>query len=388
MMPYIKLLLYCLGLMSMYLGASPFTAWKEASNDPIYMPYPSASLLSADDYAPSVIFSPTKFDGNGAAFNYKMWHQSPNGIALSYSNDGTNWTLVGEVVTDPGDAFHASVIYDKNGFSGSPYYYKMWYWTGTSGSTPPDLPIKFTQSVDGVHWTTPRELTQDTTLYLTNDTKSGQAFNQFYGFGQVIYNPTPTFVLGNPYTFPYVAFFDAGPAGVSPQTAQEAVGLAYSMDGLNWFRYGSVPVLLPSGSITNWDGVYAYRASVIRVNGIWHMFYSGSSGVNNPAFPNFTYTFGIGHASSTDGIVWTKDSDNPIFSVVDFGEEWRSGRTLFSWVIVNPSFVDGCCNNKLLGQMWFSGGTNNGGSFATLAIGYATLPIKVERMWLKKMRQL
>lgn len=350
------------------LKAVDFTSWMEDPNDPIYAPYPNAVMINKDDYFPSVIFSADQFDGNGAAVFYKMWHQGDTGIALSYSNDGENWTLQGIVVPDD-NAFHASVIYDKGGFGGGSYHYKMWYWTGSPSFTPPGLAIKFTQSMDGVTWTTPADTAQDSTSFLADITQAGSFFYQFYGFGQVLYNPNATSDPSNPYTFSYVAFFDSSAAEQPPQTTEEAVGLAYSSDGLFWTRFGTEPVLIPSGNTADWDGLYAYRASVIILDGIYHMFYSGS---NSNA--TLQYAHGIGHATSTDGLVWVKDPNNPIFSIDDPGETWRDGRTLAPWVVIGPACPGSSGSNFF--QMWFSGGQNDNvaETFLTLAIGYATIP--------------
>jgi len=378
--------------LSMVLSAA--TDWVEFPGDPIYSPYPSSSLR--EDYFPFVIFNQNQFDGHGAGVLYKMWHQGPNGIALSYSNDGANWTLEGQVVLDPSIApripLHASVIYDSTGFGGTPYFYKMWYWTGVVSFVPPNLAIKFTQSADGVTWTTPVITTQDTTSFLANVGLPGQPFYQFYGFGTVLYNPSATSIPGQPLTFPYAAYFDSSAAERGSQTTEEAVALAYSSDGLFWTRYGSEPVLLPSGSTADWDGKYTYRASVFLLNGVYQMYFSGSSKINNPNH-SFAYTFGIGSATSSDGINWVQDPNNPIFTINDPGEAWRSGRTLAPSVVIGAPIQGNCpcCLSPQL-QMWFSGGLNNGGNFLTIAIGYATLTLPGnsggDRMWLKNKGKL
>jgi hypothetical protein len=379
--------LLSLFFLSSYLAASPFTNWVEFPvGSPAYSPgYPIATL--PDDYFPSVIFNANNFDGHGASVPYKMWHQSTNGIAISTSQDGITWSAPVEVIAKMPTASHASVIYDKNGFGGGPNFYRMWYWTGQVSDNPPQLPINFVESADGVTWSAPLSNTQDAVQFLVNSALGGQPFYQFYGFGQVLYNPSATSTPGLPYTFPYVAFFDSSAAEIPPQTTQEAVGLAFSNDGIAWTRFGTLPVLIPSGNTADWDGKYAFRASVIQLNGTYHMFYSGSSGINNPNSA-FSYTFGVGHASSTDGILWTKDSDNPIFTILDSAEAWRSGRTLAPWVVMGPTASSqncSCCQNTFL-QMLFSGGTNDGGNFATAAIGYATLKMVStanDDMWLR-----
>lgn len=371
------------------LLASPFTQWEEYPSDPIYTPYAAGSI--PDDYVPSVLYSATKFDGNGDPFFYKMWHQGPTGISLSYSDDGIHWTLVKEVLTDTPIPFHATVVYDKNGFGRTKNKYKMWYWDQTVYPTPPSLPIKYAESPDGINWSEPVQAMQDTTDFLANVAASGSFFYGFYGFSTVVYNSKAKPNAGDPYSYPYIAYYDSAAAGVSPQTTKEAVALAYSKNGISWVRFGSEPILIGSGNSSDWDGLFTSRASVVHINDTYHMFYSGASGTNNPDV-SFDYIFGIGHASSSDGINWVKDTDNPIFTLLDPSENWRSGRTLASSVLLKTVTDYASCQVFPSMQMWFSGGTNNGSSIATADIGYATIEIPPyptsccpERMWLKKL---
>lgn len=353
-------------LFANFLTASNFTVWQEDPENPIFAPFASDSL--PDDYFPSVLYSATQFDGNGDKVYYKMWHQAPDGLALSYSPDGVSWFLQGTVIIDP-KALHPTVIYDKNGFGGGPYHYKMWYWTGSSSVTPPNLTMKFTESKDGVNWTPPVATSQDTVNFLTNTVAPSSMFHQFYGFGTVIYNPNATSKSGKPYTFPYVAFYDTAAAGIKPTDAQVSIALAYSKNGVNWTRYGSNPILTPSGKAKDWDGKYTYRASVIYLtqDSKYHMFYSGS---NDDPNTGLFYAHGIGHASSNDGLNWKEDKDNPIF-LNTTGPAWRIDHTLAPSVV---AVATAGRHPSLLLQMWFSGGNSSSNGFPTdMEIGYATL---------------
>lgn len=349
------------------LLASPWTSWTESPNDPIYNPYP---VTDGEDYWPYVVYNANQFDGNGDAALYKMWHQGSNvngSIAISYSNDGVNWTLKGETNLTP--AYHAVVLYDKNGFSassspGKPY--RIWYWIGAPSSTDPGV-IQFSQSNDGINWDAPQPITQDSGSPLVDSTSF--YFFQLYGPGFVIYNPAPTSTAGQPYTFPFVMFYDT--ATLTQTTIAESIALAYSMDGKFWTRFGSLPVLIPSGNIaTDWDATHIYRPSVIFTEGMYHMFYSGSNQYVDP-LTTIPYAHGIGHASSTDGINWTKDASNPIF-IYSNGVPWRNTRTYTPFVLFSPFCDAGSCPG-CVSQMWLTGGTglvtgeNQG-------IGYATLP--------------
>lgn len=342
--------------------SSIWTAWTESPSDPIYNPIP---VTDGEDYFPYVVFENNKFDGNGDAFFYKMWHQGSNpsgSIALSYSNDGVNWTLKGETNLSP--AYHPVVLYDKNRFGGGIYPYKMWYWTGNVGITP-DV-IQYAFSMDGITWTAPQPITQDLTFPIVTGVSPGY-FYHLYGPGFIIYNPSATSVPGQPYTFPYVMFFDTATEGFGPGTSVEQIGLAYSSDGIAWTRYGTQPILIPSGNGTDWDATHFYRPSIIKSQGVYHMYFSGSNENIDP-LTTVVYAHGIGHASSADGISWTKDP-NPIFIYSD-GVAWRNSRTYTPFVLFDPSCS---LSSSSFAKMWFTGGTGLTTGI-NQGIGYATLP--------------
>jgi predicted GH43/DUF377 family glycosyl hydrolase len=79
------------------------------------------------------------------------------------------------------------------------------------------------------------------------------------------------------------------------------IGYATSPDGLSWSKYGSNPVLVPSLS---WEGNRIYGPAVISDTGIYKVWYSGFDGT----------TTRIGYATSPDGVVWTKHG-NPVLDV-------------------------------------------------------------------------
>ncbi len=164
-------------------------------------------------------------------------------------------------------------------------------------------------------------------------------------------------------TYPYVMFFDTSTEGFGPGTSVEQTGLAYSSDGVFWTRYGTQPVIIPSGNVNELDGQYIYRPSVFKFQGVYHLFYSGSDGQPTGSDGNTT-AHGIGHASSIDGINWTLDQNNPIFSISN-GVSWRNNRTYTPWVIFY-SFCNMGSGN--LAKMWFTGSDSS--DFK--AIRYAT----------------
>jgi len=339
-----------------FLGASVWTEWTEYPTDPIYTPYPAATTY------PCVLFDQNKFNGDGDSYYYKMWHQGPNGIALSYSNDGINWALNTSIPAGTnlvGNYFHPCVLYDKDGFGGSPYKYKIWLWDGTASQIIDA--ILWSVSTDGILWEQPDVAIQNALAPLVIGVPPSY-FYHLYGPGFLIYNKSATSVPGQPYTFPYTMFYNTASETPSPGIIGiEQLALAYGGDGVDWTRYGNAPVLLPEGGTTVWDARYAYQPSVLKVQGVYHMYYSGSNDLTTPPTA-VVYANGIGHASSFDGLTWTKDPDNPVFLYSD-GVPWRAARTY------TPSVITGQRGSCSVNQMWFTGAKQIGGSVK--AVGYA-----------------
>ncbi|MCX6791075.1 MAG: DUF2341 domain-containing protein [Candidatus Gribaldobacteria bacterium] len=92
------------------------------------------------------------------------------------------------------------------------------------------------------------------------------------------------------------------------------IGLATSSDGITWTKHGSNPIIASDLTETN------LRVPVTWKEGsTYHMIYTYShSGAK------------IGHATSIDGITWTRDSGNPVFQASDTG--WSG--TIENWSII------------------------------------------------------
>jgi predicted GH43/DUF377 family glycosyl hydrolase len=91
------------------------------------------------------------------------------------------------------------------------------------------------------------------------------------------------------------------------------IGHAYSMDGLKWERTGDEPVLSPDQA---WEKNALMCPHVMHNSrtGLYEMWYSGG-GQDEPD--------AIGYATSGDGLMWTKDADNPVFTP-DRDIHWES----------------------------------------------------------------
>jgi len=299
-------------------------------------------------YYPSVLYDVNEFSGHGHSAKYKMWYGTSGAqTALATSDDGLNWTDQGVVMTN---GYHAVVEYYPDGFTGAnsgdnpssaTMYYRMWYWVESGLWSSPPKPIRYAESPDGFNWYNDQAITGNLFTGVSLEWNRTS-----YGPIDVLYNPTATDTGTNPFDYSFVMYFDATEGNF------EEIGLGYSSDGINWNLYGKV---LPRGNdgpwqnTDDWDSCYASFGTVIKeANGKWHMWYSGgTSGVNH----------GIGHATSTDGLAWTRDAGNPLLHVTD-GVDWRNNRTYCPMVIEDGGIY----------KMWFSGKDATG----NYAIGYAT----------------
>lgn len=89
------------------------------------------------------------------------------------------------------------------------------------------------------------------------------------------------------------------------------IGYAESPDGINWqVRSSSVVDVGLPGSFDTKD---VETPAVAKVGGIYHMWYSGRKSTGSASVTDDA--FQIGHATSTDGINWTKDPQNPVRGV-------------------------------------------------------------------------
>ena len=82
------------------------------------------------------------------------------------------------------------------------------------------------------------------------------------------------------------------------------IGYASSGDGISWSEYAGNPVL-HLGAKQSWETKGVWAPDVLLIEGIYHMWYTGETDGTNR----------IGHATSTDGLLWVKDADNPVLGL-------------------------------------------------------------------------
>jgi hypothetical protein len=336
--------------------------WVEYSNNPVFGQW----LGGAKAYYPKVLYDLNQFSGHGDSAYYKMWFGSENGtggnycIGYTHSDNGINWTGVINPVSGLAPrSGHPLVKYFPGGF-GSGYFYRMWYWDEGASINFINV-LRYAESTDGVNWVNDQPLTQDGGYPLVTNNPGFDWNAGSYGSSDLIYNPSGSLDDVNLWNNKYVMYY------MGTNNTNEFIGLAYSDNGTHWKRFGDDPVLSPctlaDDPSAGWDYLSVGYCSVINLSGNWHMWYGGG--------PNTKY--GIGYATSPDGISWTKHSDNPIFHKDD-GISWRNQRTYTPWVVYDAASFSGH-GDAYNYKMWFNG-TSISGKYS---VGYAyVLPLTVD----------
>lgn len=107
-----------------------------------------------------------------------------------------------------------------------------------------------------------------------------------------------------------------------------------------------------------WDGGALGSASVIKVDGVYHLYYEAWGELSEKGAKEEYDTLQIGHAVSLDGAHWAKDPANPIVRKGAQGE-WDHDGTWDPFVIHEDGQF----------KMWYGGNAGKGGG-----IGYAVSP--------------
>ena len=135
---------------------------------------------------------------------------------------------------------------------------------------------------------------------------------------------------------------------LSSQAADEAVSAArepvpWASSGW-WQIYTNNPVLRP-GAKGEWDAGALGSMSVLKVGEVFHMYYE-AWGVRGAQAADYL-SLQIGHATSRDGLHWTKDPANPVLPKGS-GQDWDRDGTWDPFVL----YEDGVF------KMWYGGGEN------------------------------
>ena len=233
------------------------------------------------------------------------WMKNPNNPVFSPGEPG-EWDAGGHQVD--------AVIFDDT-------TYHMWY-TGSQslGSTPA---IGYATSTDGISWT---KDTLNSPVFAAGEPGQWDA-GGVYSVSILLKNDT------------LHMWYGGGSFG--------QIGYATSPDGINWTRNPNNPVLNP-GAPGSWDDQAVQQPVVLLDGDTLRMWYHGTRDFN---------IFKIGYATSLDGVVWTKNADNPVLEVGGLSE-WDSRTTWSPFVIKKDTMF----------QMWYTGSSDGQRG----SIGYAT----------------
>lgn len=264
---------------------------------------------------------------------YKMWYTAGgavapnpdfhNSIAYATSDDGINWVKydnnpVLDISPDAWDSLGietVTVIVDDS--APAAFRYKLWY----AGQTFNDYryEIGYAYSPDGINWTKQ----PGAVLTVGSATEWDNCFLE-----------GPTVIKEDGQYKMWYAGFDCEVNGQSTD-GKVNIGYATSADGITWTKHANNPVFTTTTSA--WDAVTVQDPTVIKHNGLYHMWYGGVDVDEN-------YFQQTGYASSEDGILWTKSDNNPVVKRGKSGA-WDANTASFPSVLIN--------GGKL--KMWYTG---------------------------------
>jgi predicted GH43/DUF377 family glycosyl hydrolase len=313
-----------------------YVNWQQYPTNPVFDPAESA-------YYPSIIFDGT---------TYHMWYDDGTATRYTTSTDGISW-LVGTPVTGLTNGRHAVVKWVGT-------EYRVWYWNSTQLYSIND--IRTAKSPDGIAWTNDSVISQvgGATVIAGNPGVNWNAGS--YGPCDVFYNPAGSGTIVAPvdaatvWQNKFVMYYDGTTGGL------EDIGVAVSNDGIQWRGYndGAAPVLAHGAS--GWDDGFATFCTVLKIDGTYHMWYSGGHASSHE---------GIGYAQSSDGLNWTKYASNPIMHRTD-GITWRAERTYTPRVLYDAAGFSGAGESAQL-KMWYNGvDVDPSGNYV---LGYARITI-------------
>jgi hypothetical protein len=308
----------------------------------------ASSVILIINESPSPLFPPLIPDQAYVIkdnVNYKLYYAGNDSLSinLAQSPDGITWTpYSGNPIISDGQ-YHADVKYYSTGFIGAnigadpsslTMYYRMWY----AGLNQYSISgWRYAESPDGINWYNRMPVSQFGTPVF-----DGIHAGVHYGIADAIYTPGAT-NTGTDWTFRIYANvqWEVGAYG-----GKELVVMAFSSDGYNWTGYDptligyATPVFAGTLVTSDFDCDHIGWFKVIKNSPTdWEAFYSGGKDSTYKALN------GIGYATSTDGINWTRRQT--LFTTSD-GVAWRSQSV---WM---PSVVKTGSNY----QIWFLGSDN------------------------------
>jgi uncharacterized repeat protein (TIGR01451 family) len=296
--------------------------WTKSASNPVLKP---GAIGQWDDFyrGQSTILK------DGAV--YKMWFSGgptsgPWQTGYSTSTNGVDWNLLsGNPVLKVGaldsweeqEADGPAVIKDGG-------VYKMWYHGCDLNYT--KCSIGYATSPDGKVWT----------KYAGNPVITGtvEAYDAILVFPTVVKN-------GNTYYMWYT--------GNDSNFNYSGVYLATSEDGIHWTKDNRSPVLK-----TGWDGGLISGQSVSLASSTYTLWLRSGNGAS----------YGLGYATSSDGVNWQMYTGNPVLKpgaspglqiTVNYAHDWVTAQTVPNVPITIT----------VAGKNWIAGQTDESGQFNT-----------------------
>jgi hypothetical protein len=281
-----------------------------------WVKYPSNPVMTKgpDNFDIIAIGQPTVLFENDTI---KMWYVGVGSdmkgrICYAYSTDGIQWNKLDSAVIDVGNPGEWDCGWlDTPEIVRDPSGYKMYYYGDTAQQNAAiSSAIGVAFSADGIHWAK--------------------------------HPGNPVFTKGNPGEWdctwvesPAVIYDDSSSEyqmwynGVDTSTWKIQIGLATSIDGINWIRYTGNPVV-STGSWGTYDDIWLGTPAVLKENGTYKMWYSSASTVSYDTVTEKFDTIAICYATSDDGISWIKFAGNPLLNTysppsdtsIDNGGPW------------------------------------------------------------------
>lgn len=246
------------------------------------------------------LYGPAIIENNGL----KMWFSGSDGtkrqIGQATFLTSTDWQkninnpIIDWGFVDSNDVGieHPYLLYAPNL---SALKYKMWF---NNVNQFFHFKLKYSTSENGLIWNTPEDLIFDTTSEWDSEERTAPTMFQD--------------TLSK-----YHMWFTA--KGKYNSKTNWRVGYATSGDGINWTKHPE-PVL---EATEDWENVGARdgvgNPSVIYENGIYHMWYHADRD--------------IGHATSSGGINWIKDKNNPVLSPSSDPDAFDSRRVMDPFIL-------------------------------------------------------
>lgn len=273
-------------------------------------------------------------------------------IGLATSPDGINWTKHAEnpvLRLGPAGSWDAGIlICNEVLFDEAEQLFKIWYVGGYNGI----YGIGYATSPDGIDWT---KYPGNPVMTVT-DPWEGTNIE-----GQCLIKSETGYQM-------WYASYDYN-------NDKSLLGYATSADGINWTKHPDNPIFIPADP-TQWDGYSVDEPDVHLINGTYHMWYKGWKKPYGVAW--------IGHATSSDGIRWERDPENPVLLTTNSPGAWDNFQIYRPRVLLETD-RDGL--GRTIYKMWYSGRTFSLVAQLGYALKFDRTPTFVED-WRRKIPQI